>query len=66
MAKFRVGQRVTYTCEARGRVNLSREVNAVVTGVHYPVSRNRPPVYTIGWLPTGRATINEREIREKD
>lgn len=64
MAQFRAGQRVIYTSEARERVGLSREVNAIVEGVH-PVREGKPPVHTIGWLPTGRATVNEREIRER-
>lgn len=65
MARFREGQRVVYTSEARERAGLSREVNALVTRVHPPIDESKPPVYTIEWLPTGRATVNEREIREK-
>ncbi len=65
MAKFRVGQRVIYTSEARERIGLSREVNALVEGVHH-IREGKPPVYTIGWLAPGRATVNEREIRARE
>lgn len=64
MARFRVGQRVIYRNEARKRAGLSLEVNAIIEGVHH-VHEGKPPVYAIGWLPAGRATVPEREIREK-
>ena len=66
MAKFKVGQKVIYTDGARKQVGLSREVEAAVEEVHYSIinAKDSPPVYTISWPPTGRATVNGREIRD--